>query len=225
MIKRLMEDLRLGWKTLRYSYGLKGNLACCILFLIVGIFFEVIGKGTTGYGAMFVFVVMLYPIQLVMSVDVSSMAQSSVYKKRLQTSAPAVVTGVVELVLYTLLVIERQIFSIYYPSEGLQWKSLAWTAIGMVVISIAMTLMYKYYTVGLIVVVLFSTLVAMITNPFMFLQEKNLLSEIKINSGIYILIGYLCVIVIPILHYSISNILYKKSLCEKSFGLSLKKKS
>ena len=91
----MIDNYKLGMKMLRYGSGLVGTIVCTIFFLVLGLAMNI---GYTSFGIagtpgdIMLMVIAMLPVQVIYSLSVSNLVQSSPAKKRMQTSVPTTVT-------------------------------------------------------------------------------------------------------------------------------------
>ena len=90
-------------KMLRYGSGLVGMMVCCGIFLLLclpmNIWFTALGI-TGSPGDVLLMLVVMFPVQVIYSLSISNLVQSSPAKKRMQTSVPATVSCFNMIILY-----------------------------------------------------------------------------------------------------------------------------
>lgn len=91
----MIDNYKLGMKMLRYGSGLVGMIVGTVIFLILGLAMN-IGYASFGIagtpGDIIFMIVAMFPVQVIYSLSVSNLVQSSPAKKRMQTSVPTTVT-------------------------------------------------------------------------------------------------------------------------------------
>jgi hypothetical protein len=80
----MLKDIKLGFKLLRYGYKLKLNVIMLVFFAIFGIASEIFSKGTSIIGGVYFMMSGMFTFQLIMSMDVSELIQSTSLKKKPQ---------------------------------------------------------------------------------------------------------------------------------------------
>ena len=83
-----LKDIKLGFKVLRYGYKLKLNVIMLVFFAVFGIASDIMSKGTTIVGGIYFMMSGMFTFQLIMSMDVSELIQSTSLKKKLQIYIP-----------------------------------------------------------------------------------------------------------------------------------------
>ncbi|WP_455721983.1 hypothetical protein [Agathobacter sp.] len=209
----MLKDIKLGFKLLKYSYKLKLNAGMLILFLIIGAVVEVMTKGTSIIGGVYFMLCGMFAYQLVMSMDVSQMIQSTAMKKKIQIYIPSMVSFIIYMVIYTFLVVERVILIQNHVADA---KELAFTlfSIDIVMVSVFLftSICYKYFILGFIVfLVIFmgSYTVLMMSGVIAVLQE--------LPFGVIVIMGYAIIILGTAFLIGMGNLLYKKPLSEFAF--------
>lgn len=209
----MLKDIKLGFKLLKYSYKLKLNAGMLIMFLIIGAIVEVMTKGTSIIGGVYFMLCGMFAYQLVMSMDVSQMIQSTAMKKKIQIYIPSMVSFIIYMVIYTFLVVERVILIQNHVADA---KELAFTlfSIDIVMVSVFLftSICYKYFILGFIVFLVIFTgsyTVLMISGVMKVLQE--------LPFGIIVVMGYAIIILGTAFLVGMGNLLYKKPLSEFAF--------
>ncbi len=102
-----MENLKMGIKLLRYTYGIKRSIALSIIFCLLGVIIEIMDYKyiTEGTGALLMMIAVMYPLQLISSLSVTNFVQTSKWKKKLQTAIPTIINFICILVMYMVLVV------------------------------------------------------------------------------------------------------------------------
>ena len=78
----MLKDIKLGFKLLKYGYRLKLNVIMLVFFAIFGIASEIFSKGTSIIGGVYFMMSGMFTFQLIMSMDVSELIQSTSLKKK-----------------------------------------------------------------------------------------------------------------------------------------------
>lgn len=147
-----MNNFRFGLKSLRYAYGIKTNLILLLVFLITGIAGTFLGIGTSMdlYANYMLMCTAMIPAQLIFSLSASNMVQASPFRKRLQTSIPAVLTCGNMMVVYLIMAGYRLVRVWGDPSlAGAMSGELAIIAGIMTLIMIYVGIAYKYFFVSI----------------------------------------------------------------------------
>ena len=96
----MLKDIKLGFKLLRYGYKLKLNVIMLVFFAVFGIASDIMSKGTTIIGGVYFMMSGMFTFQLIMSMDVSELIQSTSLKKKLQIYIPVMSSTVINLVIF-----------------------------------------------------------------------------------------------------------------------------
>ena len=116
----MLKDIKLGFKLLRYGYKLKLNVIMLVFLAVIGIASDIMSKGTTIIGGIYFMMSGMFTFQLIMSMDVSELIQSTSLKKKLQIYIPVMSSTVINLVIFTFLVVERVILIQYGVADKTQ---------------------------------------------------------------------------------------------------------
>lgn len=212
----MLKDVKLGFQLLKYSYRLKSNIMISGAILLIGVLVEILSKGTSLIGGVYFMLAGMFVYQLIMSMDISQMIQSTGMKKRLQLTIPVIASTLVYMGIYTFLVIERAVL-IY---QGVADRDvLMYTLFNIIAVIFTMFLFtsicYKYYVVGLIVF-LVTFLIAF--SGLQMASSSDFAAFIcNMNYGIFVVLGYAVILFGAALEYFIGKLLYKKPLSEFAF--------
>ena len=77
----MLKDIKLGFKLLRYGYKLKLNVIMFVFFAVIGIASDIMSKGTSIIGGVYFMMCGMFTFQLIMSMDVSELIQSTSLEK------------------------------------------------------------------------------------------------------------------------------------------------
>lgn len=103
----MIKQLKMGIRMLRYGFGIKTSLIFVSFFLIVGVVLSLFPLQLEWQSSFFILINGMWAVQLIYSVCVSNLVQTSPWKKAMQTSIPAIICFLVSAVLYLLTVLLR----------------------------------------------------------------------------------------------------------------------
>ena len=116
----MIKQLQMGIKLLRYTHGIVANTVLGVLILLVGIIMELGSSGSTGMataslsvGGYFILMTAMWPLQMLISLNVPRIVAASPWKKRIQTSVFSVSAVLYFTLTYTLVMVLKLI----------KWKS------------------------------------------------------------------------------------------------------
>lgn len=143
-------------------------------------------------------------------VAVFTLVQSSGLKKALQTVIPVVTSFVLEIFLFTLLLIERIILINMYPENRAELlKSLFMVIVILLLCVIYSTICMKFYVVSTVIFVFMAGALSAIGNMELFRNSMSL--------PLLAAIGYITIVVGAASQYLISNLMYKYSFSKFVF--------
>lgn len=218
----MINKIKTGIMLCRYGFSFKSNVAGALIFMVLGIVMQTnMINGMSFLGSMYIVLSAVFMYQLICSVTISTMIQTSGYKKQLQTLIPTITSVTFMMLMYTVCVI------MYYfmksGSEEYAIKNLLLTAIFVFFMEIYTGTAYKYFVVSL-GVMLVSIYAFMFNSDRIMEKLMTVLSSLSLNSfGAVIVIGYVAIIVGGVLEYLLSCLFYKKPLSKLAFGAALKK--
>ena len=212
----MLKDIKLGFKLLRYGYKLKLNIFLLAFFAIFGIVSDIMSKGTSIIGGIYIMMCGMFTFQLIMSMDVSEFIQSTSLKKKLQIYIPVLSSTVINLVVFTFLVIERVIL---IQNSVADEKQLIFTLFTLDVVLLAVylytSICYKYFVLGFIVFMVLFMSIFTVLSGVAFVPVSN--AVFKLGLPVVALLGYIVIFVGGALEILIGELLYKKPLSEFAF--------
>lgn len=219
----MIKQLKMGFKLMKYAYGLKGCLIAGAILLVIGILQETfLGFGNQATGALFILITAMWPLQLLYSINAANVTLASPCKKKIQTSVSAIVGFASFLLMYFIVL---GIYWMKYKTQGITEEQavtrLVMGSIAIVVLMIYMTVALKYFWVSTVVF-----LIVFITISFSF--QILIWNSPECFRGISIeiasMIGVAAVVVGALLQYGISLLIYKKPVSKYAQISSLRKK-
>lgn len=147
----MINDLRLGIKSLRYSHGWKKTGICAALLMVPGVALVLMGPELDlGFYSGFILVIeAIYPMQLLYSLSVSNMLQVSPVKKKMQTTVPALLCTFCMAVIFLFTLLLFGIRIAWNPSGIYNLcGELVQYAVWMVCVMVYMAVAYKYFVLS-----------------------------------------------------------------------------
>lgn len=218
----MIRDIKLGFRILKYGLNYKvtmvGLLICCVGGLLMQ--FAEFGILYVGIGAMLV-------IQLIHSVSVSTMVQTSPYKKKIQTTVPTLFAAGGMLITNTISVIAQWLghqravnntnpnFIITY-AQGEYETGFLFSSFALVFIVLYGALSMKCFWLGLIIFLggFFG---------FMKFAVQGEISYIMMPEWLAIVLSYVITLLGCLAMYAISCITYKRDYSKRTFDNLLKR--
>lgn len=220
---------------LKYGMSVKQCLGSMILFIVVGIAFEmmsVLGSGvifwnrSLDFGGLFLYSAAMYPAQILMSLDISGMVQASPYKKKIQTGAMSFASLCGNLTALAILLLVRGLGAWILPERApLIWGMLPAIGIMGLGLSIMGAIMYKFYILSIIVL-------AVIFAIFGGINSYQDIMAVEYDSGIMgsmsVPVGVAFCLAMILLgnaaQYLIARALYRRPFSKGAFGSAAGKK-
>ena len=224
----MIKDIRLGLSLMKYGLNYRMSIFGILLCLAATMFFMWL-LPVAAVGGIILSVVPLFVAQLIFSLTVSTMAQTSPYKKRLQTSVPTIFAMICSLIANTIVVIihwfnyqrvmnntDPFLTITYEPGE--YETGYLFTAIFLVWILLYTTLSMKYFWPATIIMV----------GGFWAVRayvEQGELIYIVMPDWVAILLSYVIVLLGCAVFYLITCVTYKKPYSDITFDSLLKRAS
>lgn len=206
----------MGFQLMKYGYKIKMNVIMMIVILAFGIVAEISSKGTSFLGGFYLMMTGMFAYQLIMSMDISEMVQSSAAKRKLQVGLPVVASTVVYLASYTFLLVERVILIHQNPQSKEELLYTLFTILLiMITVYIFSSICYKYFVAGFI---LFLILFIGVDTGAVILWNNGIGAWLcQIGLGWLAVLGYAVVLLGGGLEYLLGSLLYRKPLSEFAF--------
>lgn len=206
----MLRDIVIGFKLIKHSNTRKIDILIIALFLCIGVIVEISSRGLNFLGGFYIAASILSIYEQVEKVAVFTLVQSSGLKKTLQTVIPVVTSFVLEIFLFTLLLIERIILINMYPENRAELlKSLFMVIVFLLLCVIYCTICLKFYVVSTVIFVFMAGALSAIGNMELFRNSMSL--------PLLAAIGYITIVVGAASQYLISNLMYKYSFSKFVF--------
>ena len=221
----MINDLKLGFKLMKYGHSAKLSIIGSIVLAVFGLVFCVISIAVSVSfpGGYFLMMSVLLLLQLISTVNAANLVQTSPMKKKLQTSVPALFSVLLMLAAYLFNVVVAAISACAKP-EAIKFfcTQIISTAVIMGVIMLYYGVVYKYFvasTVGFFIIFMFvypSYSGNELYWSFMPFAEswQNFVLTAVIGLGIILVCG--------VLQYLISLAVYKAPISKRALGARLR---
>ena len=223
----MFEQVKYGLKLVKYGLAFKMQIAFSVIFLLFGVFVEFAGRGRNMLGGFYIVLSAMFIIQLIISLDLSTMVQTSPYKKKLQTSIPILACTPIMLFAYTVVVLIRLYYIYLDPAISGDTENRAAVKAGLAAIilllffvSAYMGICFKYFLVSLIGLM-------MVVFPISFIFNVPRIFEAidKIPTAAIVAVGYILIIAGQCISYLLTRLTYKKDLSRYAFGAAMKRQN
>lgn len=222
----MIKSIKIGWMLMRYTWGLKGGVIAGALLFLGGLLLMVLPMPMGGMfrfgqtGAYLVLVVAVWPAQLLWSLNVSDLVQTSPQKKAFQTVVPTVFTAVTSFACYALTIIIKLLQLRANPAlrQDVIATCLVLT-VEVLLVMMYLGISFKYYYLGTVLFLLSF----LITSPV--LQVMSLLGVFdRISLWLAVGSGFAAILVGTGIQYGLSCLVYKKQLHKSAQFAGLKKR-
>ena len=227
MESRKRNELTTCFKLLKYTMNVKMSIVSIIIFIAVGILFELLTvfagnrisfQTWLDYGALFLFTAAMYPAQLIYSMDMSGMVQSSAYKKKIQTLFPAILSFMSNLTAMVFLLLIRGLGTQLRPDMVSQlWTGMFFNGILLLFMNLMTVLIYKFYVVT---IVLFAVACGVLASMWSIQPFIGDIAgwEIVMSAPFVILFCLTMVFVGILIQYFLARAIYKHPFSKRAFG-------
>ena len=231
----MMGQCKYAFQMLRYAFGIKGNSVAAVILVIVGLVLEFISHGTNFLGSFFVVVLSMFPVQFLYSISLSNHVASSPYRKRLQTSMPALMNLTLNIGIFTLLNIIKAVEIYLFPEDAeLIIGSLIMLSIAELILAIYTGIVFKYYILATIILVVFFSIFGGMGGWIMAFQEQVYSFYSVFTAMGYIFMGklpfvgavvtsYVLLFVGAGFQYLVSLAIYRKPLSKRAQGDAMRR--
>lgn len=221
MIKQMINDSIMGFRLTKYGLKVKLQLGMAAFFFAIGLFIDIMSKGSSYIAGFYVVLAGMFIFQCIISMDASTLIQSSGYKKKIQTSFPYMAVIPLVTVFYTILAVAHGIMA-GYPIDGrtltesynIQVAYLFAMSILLFITLLYFGICYKFFMVGMIL------LIATIMPLSMFISkyEEWIFSTFSLSQ--VIILGYILIAVGFVVSVLLSKAFYRKPLSRLAVRVS-----
>lgn len=155
------DELKTYAMLIKHGINVKLNVVVMILFIFAGImgelvvvFVDAVGQRMFGldFGALMLLCAAMYPMQLLMSANLSSMIQASAYRKRLHTAAPALLCLGSNLIAVTVILLIRGLGVWAMPHRAAEiMRGLVGVGFLVLGIDILASVLYKFFYLSMVI--------------------------------------------------------------------------
>lgn len=221
----MINDLKLGFKVLKYAHAVKSTLVLGGIMVLIGIALCILNVAVENSfpGGYFIMITALFLLQLLYSVNMSNLVQASPMKKRLQTSVPAVIGTFCMLMGYLLTVLTEGIVAYFGPEEiNYICGQILFTMVVMGVIMLYTGICYKYFVVATVMFIL----VFAICYSYLISSRGWFISFAGDGWGMFALTaaaGLAFILICGVLQYLLSLAVYKAPMSKRTQAASLRR--
>lgn len=225
----MINNLKLGFKTLKYAHAVKSTMIFGIIIVILGevlclmslVTGDISGGGLPG--GYFFMLTALFILQLLYSVNMSNLVQASPMKKKLQTSVPATLSTFCMLIGYLLAVVTEGFVAYRRPeSMGVVCGHIIFTVVMMAVIMLYTSVCYKYFFAATVMfLVVFFLCFGYMTGSGMWLA--GLQGSGWETFALIAVLGAAALLVFGVLQYFLSLAVYKAPMSKRAQAAALRR--
>lgn len=220
----MIQDFKLAFKLIRYGLSYKLEVSMGLLFGVIGIVVDFFSKGETYVGGFYIVLSVFMIFQLIISLDVSTLVQSSGYKRKVQLVFPYLVVVPLMLIAFTIVVFLHVSF-IY---TGVSGQSAADNFIMqtqyLLQLSALLFLTQCYFGFCYKHIVLATILLVIAVIPFSFVSSTlSFMTGVCNSLPLTIVISYILVLGGAGVSYLISALFYRQKLSQMVFQQSIKR--
>ncbi|MCR4897387.1 MAG: hypothetical protein K5891_11490 [Lachnospiraceae bacterium] len=216
-----MKELVNAYKLVQYGLALKKQLGFAALFGVIGIVLEVAGRANSLVGGFYVILSSMFVYQLIISVDMSTLIQSSPYKKKIQCTYPLIAVVPWVYVMMTVVILLHAYFGTHGTPEEYQMQCMTIVTLGalLCVVMIYFAFAYKYFIVSMIIMML--CVFAVMGG----LNEHSPVASLFDSMGVSIAAAYLLTTVGFIAAWILTRVVYKAEMSKMAFRTLLNNKN
>ena len=224
----MRNNWKTGMKMIRYAYGIKLNCIQAGVFALTGLFFLVTGGygGVTNYGltgGFFWICISILPTQLIHTLNVTALVQSSPMKKKMQTTVPAIVNLSSMAAVYLLETLLCGITVCTAPERAAEMSErLIVLAMMMVLVAVYVGICYKYFVAATICMVP-AMVIWMRGGLAEWMHASGMFGGRNISFGLAVPVGFGILALGGLAEYLLTLALYKKPMSKMAQSLPLRK--
>lgn len=217
----MINELKLGVKLLKYTYGIKSSLLGSVLLLAGGIFYSLLPEEQSRMwlASYMILVITMFPVQLLYSLGVSNMVQASPCKRKLQTSTIVILNvSVILVLLLAILSIKGAQLAMGLRTEGYVSFELLLDAVLIFLLLLYNGFAYKFFMVA---TVTFCVMMVIVSGGAALGMGMGILQDVKLWMAVAIL--FLAILAGAALQYLVACLLYRKPLSKQAQYAGLRK--
>lgn len=217
----MINELKLGVKLLKYTYGIKSSLLGSVLLLAGGIFYSLLPEEQSRMwlASYMILVITMFPVQLLYSLGVSNMVQASPCKRKMQTST------IVILNVSVILVLLLPILSIKGVQLGMGLRTEEYVSFELLLDAVLIFLLLLYngfaYKFFMVATVTFCVMMVIVSGGAALSMGMGILQDVKLWLAVAIL--FLAILAGAALQYLVSCLLYRRPLSKQAQYAGLRK--
>ncbi len=217
----MLSELKNAYKLVQYGLSLKKQLGFAALFAGIGIVLEIVTQGRQSTGAFYIVLSGLFIYQLIISADVSTLVQSSPYKKKIQCFYPIISVVPWTYITFTIIVVIHWLFAKAGGERLIREHAMNIFLIGcfLFVTMIYFGVTYKFFVISTVCMIISITIPITVVN---ILSREG--STFFDSYGKCAAIAYILLTLGSIGSYVLSQITYKFNLSDIAFRGMLGKK-
>ena len=215
----MLDELKNAYKLVQYGLKIKMQLGMAVLFVVLGIGIEILAQGQVVTGSFYIVLSGMFIYQLIISVDNSTLVQSSPYKKKIQCTYPLIATAPW---VYMTLTIISVIHGIFAQESAEMYSTMCRMTLLLgallFILMIYFGLAYKYFIIGTVV------MFVSVFPPIIILQNDNPLTALFTSYPACVVISYVLTTLGVIGCWIIAKVTYKRDLDKWAFKAAMKTK-
>jgi len=225
----MINDLKLGIKSLRFAHGRIANSIGGLVLFVSGLGVLIAGAKSTVtafFGGYFLMCAGMFLTQMIYSLNVTGLVQSSPAKKKLQTSVPAVVSFTSMVLIYLIIILIRGLTVLQYPQMTNEvCSSLIIHALVMVVVMVYEAVAYKYFFMSIVMFFFIYFSIYSMEEGLSHLLDFSAWGILGSGSAFFaaVAIGMLILVLGGLAQYLISLLVYRVPLSKMAQTATLRK--
>lgn len=224
----MMAQIKMGIKLIRYAFGIKLSAVFIVALTVIGLIIDFMLRGTTFIGVFFVSLLPMFLVQFLYSICLSNNVGASAWRKRMQTTMPALLAFLANVIVFTVIIIIKMVEIRMFPEESsVILGCLLVVAVLQILLGVYNGLCYKYFALSLIVMYILIFGCSFLGGYSMVIREESL--SVGFSAPVYhspaavVLITYVSIVIGAVLQYVVSLVVYKKPLSKWAQGAAMRK--
>lgn len=218
----MINEIKLGFRMMKFSFRYKMNMVCAFVFLLIGGVMLALG-GIIG-GMYFVFPGLFFG-QMIYMLEASTLVRASSHQRAFQTSVPALLSVLINFVIYTILWIAVSVI-------GSVKEEMSAEMLGALLVFLAFSLLLNCYyavayktfwiaTLGFVLVFL----VFFGMGGFLYAYLDYFSGGVKVADALAVVVpaGYLLLAAGAAVQYGIARLVYRLDFSKAAFAYCMKK--
>jgi hypothetical protein len=214
----MRKKIKTAYRLLTYGFKAKLQLGIGAVFVLLGVVITALSPDASFLGGLYIVLGGMFGYQIFISLDVSTLVQTSAYKRKLQTSIPLLSMAPVVYLSYTII-------ALVWGCRGADPADAAFFLLLLAGVSsillVYLSVVYKFF---LIMMVMMMVVICGVSfSAGLSTGQGAAVVQLPFGYPAAVLLGYVMITAAYFLAYGLSRLLYKREFSKYAFGAAMRK--